>query len=95
MTSTGVSTSSAAVRPVRSAPGPRSGSSGRVREVGEFPGDDAHRFGRIGPGHRADPGGAFGCSGKVRLVIVIRHMSSLEPPADKPATSARPAGAAL
>ena len=37
VTSTGISTSSAAVRPVRSAPGPRSGSSGRCGKSGSSP----------------------------------------------------------
>ncbi len=62
----------------------------KVREIGKFPGDNAHRPGRIGPGHRADPGGASGRPGKARPVMVIKHMSSLEPPADKPAISASP-----
>ena len=37
VTSTAMSTSSAAVRPVRSAPGPRSGSSGRCGKSGSSP----------------------------------------------------------
>ena len=37
LTSTGMSTSRAAVRPVRSAPGPRAGSSGRCGRSGSSP----------------------------------------------------------
>ena len=65
---------------------------GQVREVGEFPGDDAHRLGRVGPGHRADPGSAPGRPGEAGPVMVIRHMPSLEPPDDKLSSTARRRG---
>ena len=64
---------------------------GQVGEIGELTGDDAHRLGRVGPGHRADPGRAAGRPGETGLVMVIRHMSSLEPRGDEPAMPARSA----
>ena len=60
------------------------GQLGKVREVGKFPDDDTHRLGRIGAGHRADPGGASGRPRVARPLIVIRHTSSLGRPGDKP-----------
>ena len=67
------------------------GQLGEVREAGEFPGDHPHRLARIGAGHRADPGGASGRPRVARPVMVIMHMSSLEPCGDKPRSAPDPA----
>src|SRR5580658_327019 len=59
-----------------------------MREVRQFPGDDPHRLGRVGPRHRPDPGGATGRPGVLRSIVISTHTSSLDAPGVIPATSA-------